>query len=224
MAKLPVNIVAAIGGFHRAQQTKCENAIINCRSRVTKMLSAIRETNSAFRHFARVFAKSAAYIFIIALHPPNAAFDQDAFSHPLKGTVMKTMMLCVAAALTAGAVHATVPSANHATTYAALTTTRTTTVSMTPLSPASESREYQRIRGSYALESGGSLTVSRDGRRLFVEITNQPRVEVRFDARGTLVSLDGRTTFRFREAPNGLIAQVVMTQEAGATTAMGRAR
>jgi hypothetical protein len=133
---------------------------------------------------------------------------------------MKTMMLCFAAALTAGTVYATVPSANHATTYATLTATRTATVSMTPLSPAGESREYQRIRGTYALDGGGTLTVSRDGRQLYVEITSRPRMAVRIDAEGTLVSEDGRTTFRFREAPNGLIANVVMTQSTGAATAM----
>jgi hypothetical protein len=137
-----------------------------------------------------------------------------------KGALMKTMMLCFAVVFATGTVYATVPSTNHAAAYTTLTSTRTASVSMAPMSAARESREYQRIRGTYALDSGGTLTISRDGRRMFVELTNQPRIEVQFNAEGTLVSLDGRAMFRFREAPNGLIAQVVMTQSAGAATAM----
>lgn len=133
---------------------------------------------------------------------------------------MKSMMLCFAAAFAAGSVYANVPSTNHAAAYTTLTSTQTTTVSAAPLSPARESRAYQRIRGTYTLDGGGTLTISRDGRQLFVDMTGRPRVQVRFDGEGTLVSTDGRAMFAFREAPNGLIAQVVMTQSAAQATAM----
>lgn len=133
---------------------------------------------------------------------------------------MKSMMLCFAIAFTAGSAYANVPSANHATIYSALKSTRATPASAAPLSPARESREYQRVRGTYALDGGGTLTISRDNGRLFVDITGRPRIEVRFDAEGTLVSTDGRLIFTFREAPSGLIAHVAMTLVEMPATAM----
>jgi hypothetical protein len=115
-------------------------------------------------------------------------------------------LTCIAAAAFASTATANVPSDNHTAVYLNMTSY---TVAA---SPNSTINAFKRFRGDYLLDDGSMLSISRHGRRVFANISVRSRVEVRATAVNTLASPDSDTTITFKQKPNGVISQVVMTQ------------
>jgi hypothetical protein len=127
---------------------------------------------------------------------------------------MNTFQLtCIAATAFASTATANVPSNNHTAAYLNMTS------SAVAASPNSTINAFKRFRGDYLLDDGSVLSVSRDGQRVFANISGRSRVEVRATAVNTLTSPDGGTTITFKQQPNGVISQVVMTQRPVVATA-----
>jgi hypothetical protein len=93
---------------------------------------------------------------------------------------------------------------------------RTGAMVVTPgLNKAQSDRQImERYRGSYTLEDGRALSLTRSGQQLFVEIGDAPLVEIEQTAPGEFVSRDGRMTVVFRALQNGVVETVSVISRA----------
>ncbi len=73
---------------------------------------------------------------------------------------------------------------------------------------------FQEFRGSYTMENGTVLRLTRHGRNFYVEVSGQPRMEVRATSSNTFVALGGTAEITFEQHANGVVSRVVMKQAA----------
>lgn len=73
---------------------------------------------------------------------------------------------------------------------------------------------FQEFRGSYTMENGTVLRLTRHGRNFYVEVSGQPRMEVRASSPNTFVALGGGAEITFEQHANGVVSRVVMKQAA----------
>lgn len=73
---------------------------------------------------------------------------------------------------------------------------------------------FQEFRGTYTMENGTVLRLTRHGRNFYVEVSGQPRMEVRATSSNTFVALGGTAEITFEQHANGVVSRVVMKQAA----------
>lgn len=71
---------------------------------------------------------------------------------------------------------------------------------------------YREFHGEYLLDDGRSVRLSRDGRRFFVEVSGQPKIEVRASSADTFVAIAGGTELVFKQHANGIVSRVLLKQ------------
>jgi hypothetical protein len=81
------------------------------------------------------------------------------------------------------------------------------------LQPYEGSRDlYRDVGGEYLLDAGGSLRLSQFGRRFFVEVNGQPKIEVRASSANAFVTVAGDIELAFERHANGLVSRLVLTR------------
>jgi hypothetical protein len=73
---------------------------------------------------------------------------------------------------------------------------------------------YRQFRGEYLLEDGAILRLSQYGRQFFVDVTGQPRIEVRATAPDTFVAIAGNAELVFEQHANGVVSRVLLKRPA----------
>ncbi len=73
---------------------------------------------------------------------------------------------------------------------------------------------FQEFRGSYTMKNGTILRLTRHGRNYYVEVSGQPRMEVRASSPNTFVALGGSAEITFEQHANGVVSRVVLKQAA----------
>ena len=75
----------------------------------------------------------------------------------------------------------------------------------TTLQPYEASRKlFRELGGEYLLDDGGSLRLSQFGRRFFVAVNGQPKIEVRASSANAFVAVAGGTELVFERHANGM--------------------
>ena len=73
---------------------------------------------------------------------------------------------------------------------------------------------YRQFRGEYLLEDGAILRLSQYGRQFFVDVTGQPRIEVRAASADTFVAIAGNAELAFEQHANGVVSRVLLKRPA----------
>lgn len=125
---------------------------------------------------------------------------------------MKKLHLITAA----GAATLGISLASAATTHVSATGTLPTQEVQTPSyqSYRNSLDAYQQFRGSYAMEDGSTLHLYRMGRTFYAELDGVRTAEIRATAPDRFVAIDGNMEIAFRQFPNGVVSQVVLTRSA----------
>ena len=95
---------------------------------------------------------------------------------------------------------------------------QTVTVTASPLSitlPAQvyalAGREFEALRGQYALSDGRTLTVSGRPRRMTAQIDGLPAAELVAASPSVLVARNRQISLDFQQADNGVVREVLVT-------------
>jgi hypothetical protein len=72
--------------------------------------------------------------------------------------------------------------------------------------------EFDELRGQFVLQSGGQLNVMRHNRKFYLTIEGQPAREILPTAANAFVDQTGSMTLMFKQAPNGNVYGVTLTQ------------
>ena len=83
-----------------------------------------------------------------------------------------------------------------------------------PMSYRKSNAAFQPARGAYYFDDGSILTLYKSGTKFYAEFTGQPTFEIIAVAADKFVNTTGETELTFKEAPNGLINEVVMRMPA----------
>ena len=73
---------------------------------------------------------------------------------------------------------------------------------------------YREFVGTYDLDNGARLRLSRHGRQFLVEVTDQPVYEVRAISPDTFVAVTGDAELVFKQHANGIVSKVTLKQPA----------
>lgn len=76
---------------------------------------------------------------------------------------------------------------------------------------ASDTSHLHDFQGQYELADGSQLAVMQRGRKLFVQVNDQPPVEVARAGAATFASGSGKLRIEFDQYPNGSVAGVRLT-------------
>ena len=81
----------------------------------------------------------------------------------------------------------------------------------------------EQFRGDFDLNDGRTLSLSRRGQRLFVEISDKSAQEIRAQSANRFVTDAGSTAIEFHQLANGIVANITVT-ESGSKAALVQAR
>ncbi len=73
---------------------------------------------------------------------------------------------------------------------------------------------FHEFRGTYIMEDGTLLRLTRHGRNFYIEVAGQPRMEVRASTPNTFVAIGGNSAITFEQAANGVVSRVLLKQAA----------
>lgn len=79
---------------------------------------------------------------------------------------------------------------------------------------ASSRAAYLEFRGEYDLDNGARLSFFRSGRQYFVEVSGQPKIEVRATSPRTFAAVDGSAELTFAQHANGVLSHLSLKRAA----------